>query len=224
MSKARLLKKYEHYAGMARPRLASRFGPGFAEEVLADTRKRYDSLIPDLPDIGGRKNQFTPVIEINGWIISFYRAMRDRGKTVEQVVAICAEVSDAWFRRLPGWVLFLARRLAFSRLVKWRMRSQARSSQRRKFPDDFVYQFEESPQGWSLVFEQCAVHKMYQAHDVLELAPFCNFFDVTYSRYLNMGLDASQTIGLGHQFCRLCFRKDEDTLIPDRLEELMPSV
>jgi len=220
--KRKLLRKYDRYAVMARKHLAGSYGEGFADEVLADTRQRFEAFLPELPYIGGKDNQFTDVMEINGWIISFYRAMKERDKTVEEVVSIGAKVSDEYFATLPGWVVAIAKRVAFSWLVKRRMRSQAALSQERRYSEDFVYTVEETPDGWTLVLTECAVNKLYDKLGITELKPYCNFFDVTYSRYLDMGIDATQTIGLGHDTCRLCYRRGKETVIPERLVGLLP--
>ena len=51
---------------------------------------------------------------------------------------------------------------------------------------------------------------------------FRNLFDLTYSRYMRMGLDASRTIGLGCDTCTLAYKKGGQTRIPDTLTDLMP--
>lgn len=221
--RAKLLARFDGVARRARDFLTPRYGESFSDEVLADARQRLDPLISELPDIGGRSNQFTLVIEINGWIIAFHRAMKARGKTVEEVVRVCAEVADAYLASLPKWVIAIARWLAFSWPLKLQMRRQAARSQRRRYPADFVYSFEETAEGWTLWLEECAVHKLYGAQGLPELKPFCNFFDITYSRYLNMGIDATQTIGLGCERCRLAYRKNRETIVPETLRELLPA-
>ena len=62
-----------------------------------------------------------------------------------------------------------------------------------------------------------AVNKFYDAQEVGQLKPYCNFFDVIYSRYLNMGIDAERTIGIGCRTCRLEYKKNRATLVPERL-------
>ncbi len=70
----------------------------------------------------------------------------------------------------------------------------------------------------SLVFDECAVNKWYDAQDVPELKPYCNFFDVTYSRLMGMGIDASETIGQGCDQCALRFKHKRETVIPKNLD------
>jgi hypothetical protein len=72
----KLLRRFDRIARRARPRLVQLGGDAFAEGILLDARADYEKLLPELPDIGGSKNQFSKVIEINGWIVSLYRAMK----------------------------------------------------------------------------------------------------------------------------------------------------
>ena len=46
---------------------------------------------------------------------------------------------------------------------------------------------------------------------VEDLKPHCNFFDVTYSRLMNMGVDATETIGKGCTQCALRFKPGRET-------------
>lgn len=74
---------------------------------------------------------------------------------------------------------------------------------------------------WALEFSECAVNKFYEAQGIDELKPYCNFFDVTYSKYLNMGIDANMTIGVGCSTCKLKYTRGRET-IPDPLRGLLP--
>ena len=219
----KLLRRFDRIARRARPRLGQLGGDAVAEGILLDARADYEKLLSELPDIGGNKNQFSKVIEINGWIVSLYRAMKAGGRATEEVVRICCEVADDLFQPLPSFVRRLLGRLGFSRLVKRRMRKQAALSQLRLYPADFVYTFqEEADGGWSLRFSECAVNKFYEAQGAEDLKPYCNFFDVTYSRHLGMGIDASQTIGLGCKTCTLAYKRGRETAIPPPLRGLLP--
>ena len=76
----------------------------------------------------------------------------------------------------------------------------------------------------SLVFEECAVNKLYEAMSVEELKPYCSFFDVTYSRLMGMGVDARETIGLGCETCELRYKHGCATPLPPILEPVFRNV
>jgi len=213
---------FEVFARRALPVIEERWGGEFAERVLGDARLAYPEVASRLPDIGGWRNVFTPVVVVNGWLIALHGAMRRHGKSAEDTIAVCFTVSDRFFRSIPGKLLKLVGRLAFTSPVRRIFRQQAARSQQRQYPADFVYTVEEGEDGeLSLVFSECAVNKMYDALGLADLKPYCNFFDVTYSRLMDMGVDAHETIGLGCQQCALRFKHGRPTAVPARLRGII---
>jgi len=218
-----LLRSFDWFARRAAPRIAARTDPASATAILADARTRFAAVIPELPYIGGVRNIFTPVMIVNGWIVALHRAMQARDHPPADVIAICAEVSDDVFRSAPARILRIVGRLAFTSPMRALFRRQATRSQRRVHAEDFVYRFRETDDGeMALVFDECAVNKFYEAQHVEELKPYCNFFDVTYSRLMGMGCDATETIGLGCQQCSLRYKHGRDTPIPATLQGVLP--
>jgi hypothetical protein len=219
----RLVRGFDRVAGRIHRVLVRDYDEAFADSVLADARVEFERTIPDIPYIGGKRNLFSVVMIANGWIAALYRAMKARGCSAEEVARVGAEVGDQFFRSFPPWMLKLVGWLAFTRPARWLLRKQAERSQARRYAADFVYTLREGDgDDLALVFEECAVNKFYDAHALEELKPYCNQFDVIYSRLMGMGLDARETIGLGCQTCRLRFKHGRDTVIPPRLEGVLP--
>ena len=159
---------------------------------------------------------------VNGWLVALHRAMSARGRQAEDAIQICHEVFDGWLKRLPGFVLRAIGWLLLSPPVRGYFERQARRSQERRYAEDFVWRVERGPGGeMSLVFDECAVNKWYEAQGVRELKPYCNFADVTYSRLMGMGVDATDTIGLGCERCALRFKRGRETVIPPGLERIV---
>lgn len=222
----RLLRQFDHHFKRVHVHLVERYGETFADAVRRDTRERFEAILPELPYIGGRSNYYTPVIVINGWLVSFLRAMQARGENVESVVALACLAADDFFASMPGFVLRLAGKAAFSRVVRRSLAKQAKLSQQRRFAEDFVYEFKQGDganHDMALVFSECAVNKFYQAQGTEELGRYCNFFDVTYSRLMGMGVDAHNTIGRGCKTCTLAFKRGAETEIPEPLRGIIPA-
>ncbi len=217
------VRAFDRFARRARARLVAHYDADFADEVLTEAREELGRLAPQLPYIGGIRNAFTPVVVVNGWGIALHRAMKARGKTAADTIRICAEVSDEFIASAPGLLLRFVGWAAFGPFTKWYFRRQAERSQRRRYEDDFVFELEEGDDGeMSFVFSECAVNKLYEAQGVEELKPYCNFFDVTYSRLMNMGCDATETIGLGCETCALRYKHGRATPVPRTLEGVVP--
>jgi hypothetical protein len=209
---------FERFLRGARPLLRRDHGAELTDRILADARSEYERLLPQVPDIGGIRNVFQPVMMVNGWIVALHRALRARGGRPEDTIRVFQAVFDGWLRALPEWLLRAIGRLMLSAPARWLFERQARRSQARRYPEDFVWRVERGPGGeLSLVFDECAVNKWYAAQDVRELAPYCNVADVTYSRLMGMGVDASETIGLGCEQCALRYRRGRETVVPPSL-------
>jgi hypothetical protein len=219
----RSLSAFDRFAVRASRKLEARYGKEFADETVADARVEFDRLLPEIPYIGGLRNAFTPVMVVNGWGIALYRAMAARGKTAADTIRICAEVSDEFLGSAPAVLLKAFGRFAFSPYFRRYFRKQAARSQERRYKEDFVYEVEAGADGeMSLIFSECAVNKFYEAQGVEELKPYCNFFDVTYSRLMGMGCDASETIGLGCDRCALRYKHGRATEVPPALKGVLP--
>ena len=221
--RAAMLGSFDRVAPRIRARLVAHYDPAMADRVVASTRLRFESILPELPYIGGRRNVFTWVIIVNGWLVSLHRAMQSEGHGAEDSIRIAVEVTDGFFRAIPPFLLRWLGHAALSRPAVAYLKRQAARSQQRQHPQDFVYTATDSALGESVLeFSECAVNKFYEAQHAKELKPYCNFFDVTYSRLMNMGVDAHQTIGLGCDTCQLRYRHGRDTEVPERLRTLMP--
>jgi len=211
-------RAFEFFLRSAEPMLERRYGRGLADELVADCRAEYERVRPQVPDIGGARNVFQPVMTVNGWIVSLHRALKARGMPTEDAIAICHEVFDGWLRKLPAVVLRAIGATMLSAPARRYFERQARRSRERRYAADFVWSVERGPDGeLSMVFDECAVNKWYEALGVEELKPYCNFADVTYSRLMGMGIDASETIGLGCDQCALRFRRGRSTAVPPSL-------
>jgi L-2-amino-thiazoline-4-carboxylic acid hydrolase len=180
-------------------------------------------LLPRIPYIGGKENMFTPVMVINGWIIALYRAMKSRGRTVEEVVRISYEASDDFFRSFPPFIDKLIGKLATTGYVVNHIRQQAERSQERRYPEDFVYtcRFSRRDEELELEFTECPVQKYYEAEGVEELKPYCNFFDPIYSKYFVLGVRAEETLGLGCRTCKLNYNTHRETVLPSNIRHVV---
>jgi hypothetical protein len=130
--------------------------------------------------------------------------MKSLGYSADDSMAIWAELIDDLFTKIPGWMQTRIGKFLTSDGAIKSFHKQAKKSQLRKYPADWVYQINDI-EGFDLAFEfeECAAIKMYRELGVEELSPYCSFGDVTYSAYLGIGIDATETLGLGFESCKL---------------------
>ncbi len=163
-------RTFELFLRAAYPVLLEHHGETFAEAVLADARREYERVLPEVPDIGGVRNVFQPVMTVNGWLAALHRAMRAHGGKAEDTIRVGQAVFDGWFRKLPRFALTAIGRLLLSGPVRGYFKRQAARSQERRHPEDFVWKVERGADGeFSFVFDECAVNKWYDAQDLGDL-------------------------------------------------------
>jgi hypothetical protein len=132
-------------------------------------------------------------------------------------------VADDAFLMIPGFARSLFGGLAKGDLFYSQLEQAAARSQKRIYPDDWVFEVER-PRADELMLRtsECGVIKYYRAQGAMELAPYCNFFDITYSRHLDLGIFATETIGLGHRACTMHFRPGKPSVVTLPLMGVMP--
>ncbi|NPC93888.1 hypothetical protein HOO54_17115 [Bacillus sp. WMMC1349] len=223
--KAKLMKSFDKYFNLAEQRLQNKYGKTEARNITAQVRNEFETLIPRIPYIGGRKNMFTPVMIINGWIIALYRVIKAKGGTVEDVIQISHEASDDFFKSLSPWVAKIIGQLVFTKLSIHYMQKQAKRSQKKIYTEDFVYTCSINQKAHEteveLEFTECAVQKYYEAEGAEELKPYCNFFDPIYSKRFGMGVQAEHTFGLGCETCKLNYNNRRETKTPANLVDII---
>lgn len=221
----RLLNLFNFTLRPIRKKLANHYDDEYAESIVYASRQNFIEIIPQMPYVGGMKNYYTPIIVVNGFIVAMFRAMRETGKSAEEVIEIWAEVVDYLFRKIPVPLARLCGQMLLSKRIMKAFEQQAELSQERQYPEDWVYVvLEGNGEKFDVGFEfsECAVIKFYEKMDAMELAPFCNFVDVTYSHYLGIGLDASETIGMGCDRCRMLFKTGGETVLTPDLLHILP--
>jgi hypothetical protein len=213
---------FEAFLRSVRPHLVRSGGREFADEVVGVARVEYERVLPEVPDIGGARNVFQPVMTVNGWLAAFHRAMSSQGQSADESIRVCQETFDGWLHKLPGFALRAIGRVLLSGPSVRYFERQAKRSRERRYAEDFVWSVERGPDGVvSFIFDECAVNKWYDAQGLRELKPYCNFVDVTYSRLMGMGVDATETIGLGCQQCALRYKQGRETVIPPSLGSIV---
>jgi hypothetical protein len=216
---------FEFFLHSVRPVLAREHGEERVDPILADARLEYERVLPEVPDIGGRRNVFQGVMTVNGWIAAFHRAMAAHGFSAADSIRIGQQVLDGWLQRLPRFVLRAIGRILLSAPSRRYFERQALRSQDRRYAEDFVWKLEYGAAGEvSFVFDECAVNKWYDAQGLTALKPYCNFVDVTYSRLMGMGIDAHETIGTGCEKCALRVQHGRETVVPKNLKGIIADV
>lgn len=211
------IRLFRVFLRMLKPVLAERCSKSQTIQIIEKAKSNYPRCMDEVSTLGSF-NVFGWVMVVNGWIAAFHRSMKEHGQTAEDTISVLYVFSDRFFMGIPLLVRRVIAWLFTSLPVFIFLRRQGEISQKRRNSDDFVFSVDKGPDGkldLSLNFQECAVNKFYDKHeDLKDLKPYCNFFDIAYSRALGLGLDANETIGKGCSTCHLRYKKGRETLTP----------
>lgn len=197
-----LLKGFDKESQYWRPVIAKKFGKEFTNIVLREAHGEFETLIPQIPYIGGNENHLTEELIGSVRYLAFYKAMKKHRKTAEETGKI---LYDAILARIdePRSPVPPAKRLTTKQLME-RRRKRAEKSQERLYPQDYVYEFvigdgKEFDYGYD--FSECAAQKFYHAQGADEFMPFYCYLDFPRSMVDGSGLSRTMTLSEGHEKC-----------------------
>ena len=213
--RGQLLREFDDLAGRVRRVFVPRLGIGPTDEMIAETRREYDALIPRVPYIGG-KQPFTRFLISTAQFLAMYRVLGRRGVSLEEagelIYRICEEVMGSY----PGFVLKILGGSNFSGRHIRDLRRRAEESQRRLYPGDYVYSFVEGDgEGfdYGVDYTECASVKFLEAEGAPELAPYLCLIDILYSERFDWGLRRTTTLAEGGARCDFRFKRGGETRV-----------
>ena len=201
--KAEILALLDEHAQAWRPFIAARYGDEFVDALLGESRAQHKALIPQIPYIGGDTNPMTRHLIRSTTSLALYKAMRARGKTAEETGKIIYDAVAESVRRLPPLPPRSPEDLE-------KEREQARASQQRRYPSDWVWEFVEGNGlqfDYGYDFVECATQKLYHAQGADEFLPFYCFLDFVTFRTAGWGFARTMTLAEGGEKCDFRFKK-----------------
>ncbi|MBE0690419.1 MAG: L-2-amino-thiazoline-4-carboxylic acid hydrolase [Anaerolineae bacterium] len=211
----RLLHEFDRIVRHVRHVVDSRYGMLSADTMIADARREYETLIPQIPYIGG-KQPFTQYLIYTALYVALFRAMRTAGMSIDDTGKLLFEATRHYLDRFPRFVYRIVGRAFFSESYVEDVQRDAEESQARKYPGDWVYEFVPGDDGnfdYGVNYTECAACKFLAAQDALEIAPYLCLIDRLYSERLGWGLKRTTTLAEGGPRCDFRFKRGGDTQI-----------
>jgi hypothetical protein len=211
--KAKLLKAFDKVAAHMRKAAATRHGDEFAGDIVAEARREFDALIPEIPYVGGKTNRLTNDALIPSVAcLALYRALKGRGKTVQDAGDIIDATVRAQFESFPKPLLRLVGWYRSTAYYVKKLKKQAALSQDRKYPGDWVFTIVEGRDfDYGIDFTECGICKFFGAHDAEELIPCLCATDFIAGAALGSGLVRTTTLADGADKCNFRFKRGRPT-------------
>lgn len=221
---ANMIKQFEQWFRCVRKSAAPYITPEQSERVHEIALKEYETLIPEIPYIGGKKVAGTRNLVGSVILLAYIRAFEKEGLSERVIGEIVYKSFDAFFARIPAVFGTLTGKLMF---VPWYVKKRKKTMERvaaLPYTEGFVSSFVPCVDG-SFVFGQdvseCAIHKFYVKHYARKYVPYLCLGDYPMFRRLNIGFFRTKTIGHGDAVCDFRFKKGktESGWPPENLAE-----
>jgi hypothetical protein len=183
--------------------LARRRGRRSARAIMRETRERFDSLLPEVGDIGGRRNRLTPMLLWSAWVLAFWEVMRGHGATTDEVGSIIIEAVPRQLAQYPRPLLRWLGRWRMG-LTASRLQEASERSLERRYAADWVSRFvpgDGEEFAFGIDYVECGICKLYQQKGAFELVPWVCWLDYPVSDALGLGLKRTRTLGQGADHC-----------------------
>jgi len=205
-----MLGLFDTHAEASRPFLAQAYGDAFAEAILREARERHEALISEIPYIGGDENPMTRHLIRSTTSLALYQAMKAHGKKSRETGKVIYDAVAASVSELP-------RRPCKHLTAEYvsEEQRQARQSQERRYPGDWVWEFVEGDGiqfDYGYDFLECGTQKLYRAHGADEFLPFYCYLDFVTQRTTGWGFARSMTLAEGHERCDFRWKKGGRTM------------
>ncbi len=128
--KYKLMKAFDKSSKNIRLVLNKYYSHEFSENVLRQARKEYETLIPQVPYIGGSQNHMTNDLLESVQMLAFLRVLKAQGKTVVESCEIIYRAMEIRLSRYPRFLLRIIGRLQFTKMFTRRLQRQANESQK----------------------------------------------------------------------------------------------
>lgn len=175
---------------------------GNATAIIDESINNYKKLIPELPYIGGKKNLLTNSIVIAIQMLALIKTLETHGVTKEKIGECIYRLVENERKMKSMILLLLSRTVFFSRWNINKFERGAIASQRRKYPEDWVYTMNNESKGmFELCFSECGICKLYKKLGYADYVPYLCLTDYTTPPGMRIRLERSTTIGNGGEVC-----------------------
>ncbi len=196
------------------------FGDDLAKSIQRDTWQAYETLLPQIPDIGGKQNINGEALLLAAYGLAMYRVLDARGQTTEEVGQIIYEAYETMageiLTSVPKWLGNILWRLKYGAKYQEHLRKQAERSLKRQYPGDWVFTFVEGDSkefDYGLDFSECGICKLYHAQGAYELTPYQCLSDYALCKAFNRGLVRYKTLAEGADVCDFRYKAGRETFV-----------
>lgn len=181
-------------------------------DIIDDATAEFLSITSRLPDIGGKSNFLTFHLIEAAVILAYYKVLKVRSMTVEEIGDITHDVIRERVASYPSFLLQWRGAYLMSGYCRKQRKRQAERSQKKEYPGDWVYSFVEGDGEtfhYGIEYTECGICKLYDSENAREFTPFlCDIDYITFGAF-GIDLHRTKTLGKGDDLCDFRFMMEK---------------
>lgn len=208
-NKAKFVADFKGVCGGAEKWMAARVPAPTAKAAADDALRRYELLLPTLPDLGGTANRNQPFITMAGWLAALCQAMREKGMTAKDSGRLLYDLYAADWASVPPAKAQAMGAALFTPAAQESIKLWAETTQKRLLPGDWVVRAVAPDATFDVGYDylECGAVKYFKAQGVAEVAPYYCLNDFLASRAQGTGLTRQHTIAQGDPLCDFRYKR-----------------
>lgn len=214
-----LMRTFDAALNIVKNVLVKYFGESRFIEIATITQKDFESLLPQIPYVGGNQNHLTEELTNSAILLPLLRFFEGEGLEFYEIGKMVYELFEAFYKVIPP------KNDIFTEEFLNNQKENAEKSKLRKYPGDWVFDFIESDGetfAFGIDYFECGVYKFYKSQGLEDFMPFICISDFAKAQAYGYVLKRTQTIGNGAPICDFRYSEGEDAprgWPPDNLPE-----
>ncbi|MCK5062235.1 L-2-amino-thiazoline-4-carboxylic acid hydrolase [Candidatus Parcubacteria bacterium] len=211
--KKKLLKDFDKTVKCLKKTMVIHYDDNFIDIIIRETRQKYESLIPELPYIGGSKNPLTESLMVSARALALYKVMKNHNKTANEIGKIIYEAEKLRLAMYPKLLRCIVGRLMFTRIFINKMKKLAAKSRKRQYKGDWVSKVVDGDNenfDIGIDYTECGICKFYHVQNADEFTKYICSLDFLMSRACYLGLARTMTIAEGFEKCDFRWKKGRE--------------
>ena len=204
--KRTLLRQFDAVTTIVKEILIAKFGEEKFKEFTTESRNDFESLLPQIPNVGGKDSRRGTETFINVTIVlAMLRNFEKQGLDFYEIGKLAYDIFEVFYKVMPPSDDI------FSKEFINQEKERAKESQLRRYPDDWVFDFVEGDGKtftYGVNYTECGVCKFFKSQGMEHLLPIVCIADFAMVRAYGFGLKRTQTIGNGAPICDFRFIKN----------------
>lgn len=198
------IRKFKRFLKYADQHLTDEFGVKETANIKENVLEEYRKLLPNIPNVGGKKNRLYSYLIQSAWALSLYRVLKNKNKPLDDINTIIQNTLRTSLYRIPKPIRHLIGKIRLSDRNIKKMKRAALQSQERKHSEDWVWQVIDGDGetfDLGIDYTECALVKFMHKQKADDLTSFLCETDYMVYEAFGIHLNRTKTLATGCDKC-----------------------